>query len=48
MTPCYDIVRYCRGSSTGDVLLWVLGILTIDDTGKDHQQEKREETKTDN
>jgi len=26
--------------------LWVLAILTIDYTGEDHQQEKREETKT--
>ena len=42
-----DIAHF-RGSSTGGVLLWVLAILTIDGTGEDHQQEKWEETKTNN
>jgi len=39
------LVAYCRGSSTGGVLLWVLAILTMDSTGEDHQQEKGGETK---
>jgi len=30
----------------GGVLLWVVAILTIKGTGKDHEEEKFEETKT--
>ena len=34
-------VPFCRGSSTGGVLLWVLAILTMNGTGEAHQQEEK-------